>query len=140
MRWVCARAAAWHLSPGTARLNRQARRTGGLAVDEKLEPGRLLDRQAGRRGAFEDAVDVTGTALVAAGVVGAITRQQARFSADAVRANGRPARDVLPPIRRYAHCRGFKFAAFVEARLLVLLQPRKRKALVCIFCTNPHCY
>ena len=78
--------------------------------------------------------------MVAAGVAGAITHQQARFGVDAVGGNRRPVRGVSQPMRRYAHGSGFKFARFVEARLPVLLEPRKRKEVACISCTNPRCY
>jgi len=40
--------------------DRQSKRLGGLQVDDKLEPGRLLNRQIGRSGALQDFVDEPG--------------------------------------------------------------------------------
>src|ERR1700747_1408682 len=38
--------------------DREAQRLGGFEVDDQLVLGRLLDREIGRTGALEDAVDV----------------------------------------------------------------------------------
>ena len=46
------------------RRNRQADLLGGLQIDHQLELGRLLDRQVGRLGAFQDFVHVGGGAPV----------------------------------------------------------------------------
>ena len=45
------------------RRDRQPERLCGLQVDDKFEPGRLLNRQIGGSGALEDLVDECGGAL-----------------------------------------------------------------------------
>src|SRR4051812_17148617 len=44
--------------------NFEAERLGGLEIDDELEPGRLLDRQVGRFGAFENFVNEVGCAAI----------------------------------------------------------------------------
>src|SRR5262249_31509015 len=67
-------------------LNRQAERYArGLRIDDKLELGRLLDRQVGRLGALEDAADIHGHLPIRVYDVGSVAHQSADL-ADVARA------------------------------------------------------
>jgi hypothetical protein len=44
--------------------NFEAERLGGLEIDDQLEPGRLLDRQVGRFGPFENLVNEVSRAVL----------------------------------------------------------------------------
>jgi hypothetical protein len=55
--------------------DRQAELPGGLEINQKLEFGRLLYRQIGRLGAFEDSVDIAACTAVQIGYFGAIDDQ-----------------------------------------------------------------
>src|SRR5262249_26959972 len=52
--------------------NREAERLGGLHVDDKLELGRLFDRQISRLRAFEDLVDIGCRVAEQRGAVGGV--------------------------------------------------------------------
>src|SRR3954471_8493495 len=54
-------------------------RVRGLAVDDELELGRLLDRQGGGLGALQDLVDVARRAVVEVGIKHAVGKQPARL-------------------------------------------------------------
>src|SRR5205823_2493706 len=57
--------------------HRQAERLRGLNVDDQLELGRLLDRQIGRLGAFEDLAGVSAQLAPYADETSAIANQAA---------------------------------------------------------------
>src|SRR5207247_2508771 len=46
--------------------NFEVERLGGLEIDDQFEPGRLLDRQVGRFGAFENLVNEVSRAAIQA--------------------------------------------------------------------------
>ncbi len=55
----------------------EAERFGRLHVDHELDLGRLLYRQVGRLGAFEDLVDIAACTAVQIGYIGAVNDQSA---------------------------------------------------------------
>src|SRR5262249_56082162 len=52
------------------RWNREAEHPGGLRVDDKLELGRLHDRQVRRLGTLEDTADIGADLTISIGFVG----------------------------------------------------------------------
>src|SRR5262245_48245816 len=86
------------------RWHSNAKCLGGFHIDDQLETSRLLDRQIGRLGAFEDFVDVHGRLAKKVRIYRGV-RHQLRRRTSAARKP--PARGVAAPARRRAWSAGW---------------------------------
>ena len=84
----------------------EAERPGGLKVDDKLELGRLQDRQIGGLGALEDAAGIDADLTIGIRNIGSIAHQPAGFGivANCVARGNRMARRLERQVGR-AGCR-----------------------------------